>query len=168
MSLSSELISIGRLSGLYGLNGWFKVFSFTRPKENILSYSRWQVKKQCWMEMSLRGTQTRANDLMVAFDNITDRDTAVNWVGAELAIQREQLPKTTTEYYWRDLLKLQVINLQNQELGRVTKLLETGANDVLIVEGEQRCLIPWVKDIYIIKVDMKQGIIHVDWQPQYG
>ena len=168
MSLSSELISIGRLSGLYGLNGWFKVFSFTRPKENILSYSRWQVKKQRWMEMSLRGTQTRANDLMVAFDNITDRDTAVNWVGAELAIQREQLPETTTEYYWRDLLKLQVINLQNQELGRVTRLLETGANDVLIVEGEQRCLIPWVKDIYIIKVDMKQGIIHVDWQPQYG
>ncbi|MFT5426928.1 MAG: 16S rRNA processing protein RimM, partial [Gammaproteobacteria bacterium] len=79
------------------------------------------------------------------------------------------LPATKEgEFYWHHLINMQVVNEQNEILGVVTELLETGANDVLVVEAEkQRYLIPYVQDVYIKDIDIEQGIMQVDWQSDF-
>jgi 16S rRNA processing protein RimM len=90
-------------------------------------------------------------------------------VSSEIAIDRGQLPVAKEgEFYWHDLINMQVINQQDEMLGVVTELLETGANDVLVVEADkQRYLIPYVRDVYIKDVDIELGVIRVDWQSDY-
>ena len=102
-----------------------------------------------------------------------DRDSATALVGREIAVTRQQLPALDEgDYYWRDLLGLQVINLDDVTLGTVANLMETGANDVLVVEshsdGErQERLIPYIREQVIRHVDLEQGVIRVDWDPDF-
>lgn len=163
-------IVIGKLVGVYGTKGWFKIMSFTRPRENIFTYSPWLIKQNGdWQGMQLAEGKLHAKGLIASIEEITDRNEAMALVGSEIAIKRNQLAETKEgEYYWHDLMNLQVINAQNEILGVVTELLETGANDVLVVEADkQRHLIPYVKDVYIKDIDLEQGIMQVDWQSDY-
>ncbi len=167
MQDESSLIVIGKIVGVYGIKGWIKILSFTRPKENILKYGPWLVKQNNdWLEMQLLEGKQQGKGLIASFAGITDRDEAMTLVGSELAIERDQLPVPKEgEFYWHDLINMQVINKQNEILGVVTEFLETGANDVLVVEAEkQRHLIPYVQDVYIKDIDIEQGVIQVDWQ----
>ena len=167
MQDKASLIVIGKIVGVYGIKGWLKVLSFTRPKENILEYVPWLVKQnEVWQAMQVVEGRPQGKGLIASFAGITDRDEAMALVDSEIAIERDQLPKAKEgEFFWVDLINLQVINKQNEILGVVTELLETGANDVLVVEAEkQRYLIPYVQDVYIKDVDLEQGIIQVDWQ----
>ena len=163
-------IVIGKLVGVYGTKGWFKIMSYTRPIENIFTYSPWLIKQNGdWQGMQLAEGKPHAKGLIASIKKITDRNEAMALVGSEIAIKRNQLAETKEgEYYWHDLMNLQVINGQNEILGVVTELLETGANDVLVVEADkQRHLIPYVKDVYIKDIDLEQGIMQVDWQSDY-
>jgi 16S rRNA processing protein RimM len=167
MQDKASLIVIGKIVGVYGIKGWLKILSFTRPKENILEYVPWLIKQnEAWQAMSVVEGRPQGKGLIASFAGITDRDEAMALVDSEIAIQRDQLPAAKEgEFFWVDLINLQVINEQNEILGVVTELLETGANDVLVVEAEkQRYLIPYVQDVYIKDVDIEQGIIQVDWQ----
>ena len=168
MQDKASLIVIGKIVGVYGIKGWLKILSFTRPKENILEYVPWLVKQnEAWQAMQVVEGRPQGKGLIAFFAGITDRDEAMALVDSEIAIERDQLPKAKEgEFFWVDMINLQVINEQNEILGVVTELLETGANDVLVVEAEkQRYLIPYVQDVYIKDVDLEQGIIQVDWQP---
>ncbi|HEB76976.1 MAG TPA: 16S rRNA processing protein RimM, partial [Methylothermaceae bacterium] len=101
---------------------------------------------------------------------IDTRDQAEALKGAQISIAREQLPDLPPgEYYWTDLIGLRVIDTEGRDLGQVANLLETGANDVLIVRGAGRreILIPWIRDRVIRKVDLAAGRIEVDWDPDY-
>ena len=163
-------IIIGRIVGVYGIKGWFKILSFTQPKENILEYDLWLVKQnEEWQEMPWVEGKTQGKGLIACSEGITDRDEALSLVGSEIAIKQEQLPATREgEFYWHHLINMQVVNEQNEILGVVTELLETGANDVLVVEAEkQRYLIPYVQDVYIKDIDIEQGIMQVDWQSDF-
>jgi len=163
-------IIIGKIVGVYGTKGWFKILSFTRPRENIFKYGPWLVKQNNqWLEMQLLEGKPQGKGLVASVEGITDRDEAMALVGSEIAINRAQLPAPKEgEFYWHDLINMQVINKQNEMLGVVTELLETGANDVLVVEADkQRHLIPYVQDVYIKDVDTEQGVIQVDWQSDY-
>ena len=71
------------------------------------------------------------------------------------------------EYFWNDLIGLQVQNLEGEDFGRVDHLLETGANDVLVVKGERERLIPFVMKQVIVEIDLEQGRIRVDWDKDY-
>ncbi len=167
MQDEASLTVIGKIVGVYGIKGWLKVLSFTRPKENILKYGPWLVKQNnVWLEMQLLEGKQHGKGLIASFAGIIDRDEAMTLVGSELAIERDQLPVPKEgEFYWHDLINMQVINKQNEILGVVTEFLETGANDVLVVETEkQRYLIPYVQDVYIKDIDIEQGVIQVDWQ----
>lgn len=172
MQDNASLIVIGKIVGVYGIKGWLKILSFTRPKENIFEYVPWLVKQSLvkqneeWQAMSVVEGKPQGKGLIASFAGITDRDEAMALVDSEIAIQRDQLPAAKEgEFFWVDLINLQVINEQNEILGVVTELLETGANDVLVVEAEkQRYLIPYVQDVYIKDVDLEQGIIQVEWQ----
>ena len=108
--------------------------------------------------------RTQGKSLIARLDGIDDRDSARLLKGREIAIFRDQLPDPGPgEYYWYDLIGLDVINVRGTDLGQVTEIRETGANDVLIVNGRQRCLIPLVMGEIIRDIDLENGRIVVDW-----
>ena len=165
MREESQRIIVGRISGIYGVQGWLKIVSYTRPKDNILTYNPWLINlDDDWLERVLLDGKTQGKVLIAKVEGVVDRDDARALLHADIAIYRAQLVDAAPgEYYWHDLLGLSVINKQGEVLGKVTELFETGANDVLVVENQQRYLIPFVKDIYILDIDQKQRVISVDW-----
>ena len=170
MQDEASIIIIGKIVGVHGIRGWLKILSFTRPRQNIFDYGPWLVKQsEEWQEIQLLEGKPQGKGLVASLEGITDRDEAMALVSSEIAIDRDQLPEPKEgEFYWHDLINMQVINQQNEVLGVVKELLETGANDVLVVEADkQRYLIPYVQDVYIKDVDTEQGVIQVDWQSDY-
>ncbi len=166
----NDLISVGEISGVFGVKGWVKVFSFTQPRENILTYSPWILKKGKTIKSFKRVDGRRQGKLVVAaLEGITDRDQAAALSGWKILIEKQQLPATVAgEYYWVDLVGLRVVNLDGIELGVVDTLLETGANDVLVVkDNETERLIPFIQPQTIIKVDLDEGVISVDWDADF-
>jgi 16S rRNA processing protein RimM len=149
------------------VRGWVKVFSDTRPRENILNYSPWLVMRQGeWKEMALVEGRTHGPGVIARLEGYSDRDQAQTLVGAEIAVRRQQLPPTRAgEHYWADLEGLRVVNLQGIELGTVSHLFETGANDVLVVMGERERLLPYTRHV-IREVDLKARVLRVDWDPE--
>ena len=97
-----------------------------------------------------------------------DRDAAAMLTGTEIGVYRSQLPAVESDdFYWNDLIGLQVVTNSGRLLGRVDHLIETGANDVMVVKGEQECLVPYIKDQVIESVDLEAGEIRVDWDPDF-
>lgn len=169
-SSPDHYVIIGRVAGVFGVKGWVKVRSETEPYDNILNYSPWYLKQNGdWVAYELSGGQQHGKGLIVQLTGCDDRDMAASLVGQDIAVTREQLPAPKQgEYYWADLVGLEVINQEHQSLGKVDHLMETGANDVLVVKGEQgECLIPYVTGLYIMEVDLTAGKIMVDWEADY-
>ncbi len=160
---------MGRVAGLYGIKGWVKVFSETEPRDNILEYSPWYLKVSGkWQEMEPAEGRIHGNGVVARLEGYSDRDQAARLVGAEIAIHRDQLPEIGEgEYYWSDLIGLKVVNTAGVELGQVDHLLETGANDVLIVKGERERLIPYTPGQAVVKVDLEAGVLTVEWDADF-
>lgn len=166
----SDIVLAGKLVGVYGVNGWLKLVSFTRSKENIFNYHPWLV--ECngqWKQLILAGSQVGTKTLLACFKGVSDREQAKMFVGAEIAIHRQQLPALKdNEVYWHDLINMQVIGKNNESLGIVSEILETGSNDVLVVKsGAQRHLIPYIPGIYVNSLDINKGVMQVNWQSDY-
>ena len=166
MQDESKRIQVGRIAGIYGVKGWLKIESYTRPPENIFSYKPWYIKQDGnWQEMNLLDSKIHGKGLIAALENINDRDVAREFIDADISIFRSQLHDLEPgEYYWHDLLGMQVINQQDSLLGQLQEILETGANDVLVVKGKNRYLIPLVWGRYVLEVDQDKGNIRVDWE----
>ncbi len=156
---------IGHISGLYGVRGWVKIFSYTRPIKNILNYSPWQLGQNGqWQTISVSEGRAQGKGIIARFESINDRDQASRLLGAEIAVERQQLPQPSDgEYYWADLIGLTVINREGITLGQVDHLLETGANDVLVLKGERERLIPFLLEQVVLDVDLAQSVLRVDW-----
>ena len=165
MQEQTRRILIGRITGVYGLRGWLKIESYTSPPENIFSFQPWYVQRdKCWQAVNTRDTRIHGKGMIVALEGITDRDDARELVGAEISIFRSQMADLPPgEFYWVDLIGLRVINLQGKTLGEMTGILETGANDVMVVEGQERYLIPIVWGMYILDIEPEKRRISVDW-----
>ena len=171
-----QWVPIGKVNGLFGVKGWIKVFSNTQPRENILTYSPWYLKRDgLWQEFELLAGKPHGKGIIAQLTGCTDRDIAAELIGAQIAIKRSQLPEAAPgEYYWSDLQGLKVINLQGVELGKIVSMLETGANDVMIVHGpgekgknQQERLIPYVTQQVVHEVNLEQGFITVDWDSEF-
>ena len=171
-------IAIGRISAVYGLKGWVKVFSFTEPKEQIFTYQPWLIKKADsrapLQSFEVVSVKVHGKGLIALPVDCQDRDQALLYVGYEIWTASEQLPSLEVgEFYWRQLEGLKVINEAGQYFGKVDHLLETGANDVLVVKADKGSiddrerLIPYVEPQYIREVDLQQGTIFVNWDAQY-
>ena len=158
-------ILVGRINGLFGTRGWVKVFSYTRPRDNLLIYNPWYVLNTgTWQRYDVRDARRHHGGIVALLAGIDDRDQAALLLRREVAVDRSQLSTPAgDEYYWSDLIGLRVVNLQQQELGRVTGLLETGAHDVLRVVGASEHLIPFVRGVYITAIDLAGAQIRVDW-----
>ena len=169
--MTEEFLPVGKISGSFGVKGWVKIFSFTEPRTNILEYTPLFINTQGeWKEVEVSGGKAQGKGVIMGFKNVTDRNQTLPLIGAELAIKKSQLaPAEDDEYYWTDLIGLEVVDEQQQMLGLVDSLLETGANDVLVVKtvhGEE-ILIPFVLDVIVKSVDIDNKRILVDWQTDY-
>jgi 16S rRNA processing protein RimM len=167
--LQDDLIVMGRISGLFGVRGWLKIYSHTSPREGIVRYKDWYLKTgDGWKHYKLIGGRSQGKGVVAQLQGIDDRDLAVTLVNADIAVKREQLPVLDPgEYYWTDLQGLRVVNLEGVELGIVSHLFETGANDVVVVQGERERLIPYTTGEAIREVDLEQGRLIVDWDPDF-
>lgn len=171
-----QWVPVGKLNGLFGVKGWVKIFSNTQPKENILTYSPWFLKRDGqWQEFELLAGKSHGKGVIAQLSGCIDRDTAAELIGSEIAIKREQLAKPAAgEYYWNDLIGLLVTNLEGIELGKIVSMLETGANDVMIIHGskdekgkKRERLIPFVTEEVVHEVNLEQGLVTVDWDPEF-
>jgi 16S rRNA processing protein RimM len=162
-------VVVGRVEGIFGLAGWVRVFSHTRPRENLLSYDPWFLGEDSgWRPVHVAEKRSAPGKLFARIEGIEDRDSARALIGRDIAVRREQFgPIAAGEYYWFDLVGLRVLDLADRDLGRVAGLRETGANDVLVVEGDAKLLIPFVIGHVVREVDLEGGVIRVDWNPEF-
>ncbi len=170
-----EWVVLGEIGRVHGLQGWLRLISFTSPIENILEYSRFQANikgKSTQLELDEHRRLNKA--LLVHFKGYDDPETARLLTGTELAIAFEKLPQLDSgEFYWHQLEGLVVVNQHGQRFGRVSHLLETGANDVLVVRADDESidnrerLIPYLRDSVIGEVDLEAGTIRVEWEADY-
>ncbi|MBI3771317.1 MAG: ribosome maturation factor RimM [Gammaproteobacteria bacterium] len=164
-----ERVVVGKITGVFGVKGWLKVYSHTEPPENIFNYSPWMITLGGALRpIKVLEHRVHGKGMVVHLDQYDDRDLSQKLVGAEISITREQLPPAAPgEYYWADLIGLNVVTQSGVTLGRVEQLLETGANDVLVVSGDRERLIPFVIDEFVKQIDLEQGVIRVDWDPEF-
>jgi 16S rRNA processing protein RimM len=162
-------VTVGHISGLYGVRGWVKVFSYTEPREALLDYKEWLLGgPEGWTPVAVAEARTHGRTLVARLAGAEDRDAAAAYVGADVAVPRERLPETGEgEYYWADLEGLEVRHRDGRVLGRVSRMLATGAHDVMEIrpEGQDReILVPFVTDEVVLDVDLDNGVIDVDWE----
>jgi len=166
---SERRILIARVVGAFGVRGEVKLQSFTEPVSAALKYQPWTLA-QDGKEREISDVRGRAtNKGLTAFlPGIDDRDAAEALTGAEIWIPRSRLPAPKPgEYYWVDLEGLKVRNLENIELGIVSHVFNTGANDILSVTGERERLIPFVEGQFVHSVNFDAGVITVDWDADF-
>lgn len=165
---SSAQITLGRIVGVHGVKGWVKLHSDCRPREAILDYVQFIAarKGQPDQILTLKGGRVQGKGIVAQFAEITDRDMAMALIGLNLNVYRDNMPEPEEgEIYWADLIGLTVVNRQEQVLGTVKELFETGANDVLVVkQGKTEHLIPFVVGRYIEAVDFDENTLYVDWE----
>lgn len=165
-SVADREVVLGRVSGLFGIKGWVKVHSYTEPRESLLDFGRWSLLSEGKRRsVTVAESRKQGKSLVARFEGIEDRDTAAELVGSEIRVARDRLPQPPgDQYYWTDLEGLQVVHRDGRLLGRVAYLFATGANDVLVVQGEKEILVPFVMDKVILDVDTANGVISVDWE----
>jgi 16S rRNA processing protein RimM len=167
---AQQYIVVGEVSGVFGVKGWIKVYSFTEPRENILSYSPWVLRKGSELKtVTVLDGNLQGKAVVACLSGVTDRDMAASLGGYEILIDDALLPEPEAgEYYWRDLIGLKVVNEQGIALGVVDYLLETGANDVLVVkESDKERLIPFLQGQFIKSINLETGLMIVDWDPEF-
>ncbi|MBN3859861.1 ribosome maturation factor RimM [Neisseriaceae bacterium PsAf] len=163
---------MGFLKSAVGVKGWLKIKANTEEVDSLLQYPVWYVgnAQHGFHAFELEDGFLATNGLQVKLKGVNDRTAAEKLRGSVIAIPREEfLPTEQDEYYWVDLVGLKVINHHKEIIGEVMGLMETGANDVLVVSAKserKKTLIPFV-DVYIQSVDIEKGVMTVDWELDY-
>ncbi|NOY66691.1 MAG: ribosome maturation factor RimM [Gammaproteobacteria bacterium] len=162
-------VIVGQISGLHGVKGWVKVYSYTDPRENIIQYSQWFLRSaEGWQEIKLEEGRRQGKGVVAKLEGYIDRDMSAQLIDRDIALLKDQLPQLEkNEYYWNDLIGCKVINQDKTEFGIVERMIETGSNDVLIVKGDRERLIPYIRGQVIKNIDLDSSIIQVDWDPDF-
>lgn len=174
-----QMVRLGRISGVQGLKGWLKVFSDTQPREKIFEYPQWLLSKGGKIErVHPKAWKPSGKTLIVNLEGVETREQAEMMVGAWIELPTDEMPKLESgEYYWYQLEGLiawiRAEDGSEQVIGRVDHLLETGANDVLVVKptessiDDRERLIPWSLEKTIGNVDLESGRIELIWDTEY-
>jgi 16S rRNA processing protein RimM len=164
--LATTPVILGRISGLFGVRGWVRVFSYTEPREAVLQYRGLVLGRDGdWQSVEVAEGQRHGKSVILRLEGFDDRDQAMRLIGTEIGADRSELPEPEDgHFYWSDLTGLKVVHRDGTELGKVKDMLETGAHDVMVVEGEQKRLIPFVTDEVVLNVDLNEKVINVDWE----
>ncbi len=170
-TISEQLVLMGRITGFYGIKGWVKVFSDTSPRDAIINYQSWQLKgADGWQTVEIEHGRMQGKGVIVKVRGYDDRDQAATLIGSDIAVDRDLLPKLSKdEFYWADLIGLDVYNAEDFYFGKVDHLFATGANDVICIKGkgQPERLIPWIKEQVVLKVDLENSRIDVDWDADF-
>lgn len=163
-----EFVCVGHIMGVQGVKGGVKVYSDTSPRENILNYSPWIIQTgEEIMTVAVTG-RLQGKNVIAQLAGIEDRDLATGLIGSKIYIEPGQLPKLKEgEYYWADLIGMTVESLESEPLGTIETLMETGANDVMVLQGDRQRLIPFVIDEIVREIDLVNKRVVVDWKPDY-
>ena len=183
-------VVVGLVSGLHGVQGALKIKSFCEPAEGIFKYRPWTLARPAssvsgnsaakhisdltvlpetsnlvGVPLKIRGAGT---SLAARFPEIEDRDQAALWLGSLISVPSSCLPKLSSgDYYWRDLIGLNVENLQGVALGVIEEMMPTGSNDVMVVVGDRQRLLPYIPGQFVINIDLAAGKMIVDWDPEF-
>jgi 16S rRNA processing protein RimM len=164
----SEVVVVGRVLRPYGIRGWVHLASFTDPGDNILTYRPWLLRAGevgDWRAAEVEEIKPHQHGFVARFQGIGDRDGAESLRGRWIGVPASELPVAEPEeYYWRDLLGLAVVDTDGRTIGEVADLIETGANDVLVVKQVDgtETLIPFHRQ-FVLDADPAAGRIRVDW-----
>lgn len=182
--LPTGLTTLAKIGAVHGVKGWVRLISYTDPAENILGFSHFylspkmipgsQAPAEALKQIEIDESRAQGKHFIGHIKGCDDREQAKLFTGCELQVERSVLPDLgNEEYYWYQLEGLRVINLQDETLGTVHHLLETGVNDVLVVRATQDSidkeerLIPYVREQVIKEVDLEKRVILVDWENDY-
>jgi 16S rRNA processing protein RimM len=158
---------MGRILAPHGLKGWIKVQPFTQHVDGLVQYRVWWVGGEGkWSHHRIAESAVHGSSVVARLEGFDNRDTAAELRGSQVAVPRAAMPiSREKEFYWSDLLGLEVQRPNATKLGVVTKILETGANTVLVVQGEKEVLVPFI-DSVIVSVDLKARKLVADWESQ--
>jgi len=169
-------VTLGKVGAVYGIKGWLKIHSFTDDQEAILDYFPWSLKLGNKIQsVDITDWRKHNNGLVVKVAGIDDRDVAQKLVGSEIFVSEDALSDLPEgEFYWRDLIGMAVVTDKGYDLGHVSDIMETGANDVLVVKanlkdgfGKKERLIPYLMDQVILSISAEDKQICVDWDPGF-
>ena len=178
--LPADAVEVGRIADAWGIKGWFKVLPHSADPQALFSSKRWFLLPterglatfSGTVLLRVREAKEHSDSVVAQAAGVEDRGTAELLKGSRVFVPRSSFPTASTdEYYWVDLLGLDVVNREGVALGRVKDLMATGPNSVLVLEdgagGETlERMIPFVA-AYVDTVDLKGRLITVDWQPEY-
>jgi len=162
---------------VFGVRGWVKVYSYTSPRVNVVRYSPWFLRQNGdEVIQQVTAGHAHGDGVVASLAGIDDRDAAAALIGAEIEVDRATLgpalgaepadAAAPEEFFWVDLQGMEVRTRTGTSLGFVEQLFETGANDVMIVVGTGRHLIPFLYGSVVEAVDGERRLITVDWDPE--
>ena len=169
MNSTNDWVIIGRFGRPHGIKGFVTVVSFTEPRDNILGYTHWHAYiNMQWQPLKLLHLEMNNKFILAQVEGYHERDGVARLTNIDIAVNREQLPALQQgEYYWDQLIGMRVVNQQGILLGLVEEIIPTGSNDVLVVVGEKRHLIPYLPGSSVVEVSDSQRQIIVDWDSDF-
>lgn len=176
----SDAVEVARVGDAWGVKGWIKLLPFSADPQALFSSKRWFVQPSERGPRAFDGTallrvreaREHSGGVVAHIDGVDDRDAAEALRGARVFVRRASFPSTAAdEFYWIDLIALDVVNRQGESLGRVHELLQTAAQTVLVLRYQEggktlERMIPFVA-AFVDGVDLEAGRITVDWQADY-
>ncbi len=186
----TDWVTVGRIRSAFGVRGWLKITSFTEPPDNILRYRGWQLESRGQVkDIVVDDTEVQQGQILVHIEGIDEREQAKQLANFFIRVRRSELPALEEdEYYWHELIGLAVYQVagekgaapkvagssmdEPQYIGEVASMLETGANDVLVVsagsaeetaQAAEEILIPYLPGDVVKSIDLEQRRILVDW-----
>ena len=166
---TAEAIELGKVSGVWGVRGAIKVYAYTREREGIAQYKNWVLQSAGGVNRHYEVIQCKkqGQSMVATLKGVDDRDLAESLQGFRILVPLQDMPVLPDgEYYWRQLVGLEVVTLEGVVLGVVDHLLETGANDVIVLKGDKERLIPYTPET-VLKVDVGGKKIIVDWDEDF-
>ena len=169
VSNDNDWLIVGRFGRPHGIKGMITVISFTEPRDNIMHYTDWHAYLNYqWQPLKLLHLEMTNKSILTQVDGYREREEVARLTNVDIAVKREQLPVLDEgDYYWHELVGMQVVTPEAVVLGTDTDILSTGANDVLVVVGEKRHLIPYLPGRNVIEINASQRVITVDWDADF-
>ena len=166
-----DVVVMAQVAGAFGIKGWLKLHTFTESPDSLDAYASWLLKGEDgkgWQEYELEDFAVNAKGAVAKLKGCDDRTAAEKLGKHDIGIPREALEDAGDgEVFWIDLIGCEVVNVAGEKLGKIETLLETGANDVLVVkQGTEEILIPYVDEV-ILKVDREAKLVTVNWNQDF-
>lgn len=162
-------VLMGRVVGVFGVRGWLKIESYSQPRDRLFRYRPWLMGRSGELrEVTPRDLREQGKNVVVHLPGCETVEQARALQGEEIWVPRAALPDPAPgEFYWVDLEGLAVVTIDGVELGRISHMIATGANDVMVIRGERERLLPFTPGHAVQSVDLAAGRVVVDWDPEF-